>query len=148
METIIESAREWLVETYGRLPTDAEIEATFMEMYMEQFSYWQGERATVRVTGRTSGAGSEAPNLRPQEGGVGRAAVGETTAAGTLTIAGPGRAPPAARAGVSRPLRSRRPRRGPYRECVRDGSGSAGKRDQRLLKSQTTSAKSIRPLPL
>ena len=45
LEPIIEEAKMWLFEKYGRLPTDDEIATRFKEYYGSELLYWQEERA-------------------------------------------------------------------------------------------------------
>jgi hypothetical protein len=45
LEPIIEEAKMWLFEKYGRLPPDDEIAARFKEYYQSELLYWGEERA-------------------------------------------------------------------------------------------------------
>lgn len=45
LEPVIEEAKMWLFEKYGRLPTDDEIATRFKEYYGSELLYWQEERA-------------------------------------------------------------------------------------------------------
>ena len=45
LEPVIEEAKMWLFEKYGRLPTDDEIAARFKEYYQSELLYWGEERA-------------------------------------------------------------------------------------------------------
>ena len=45
LEPIIEEAKMWLFEKYGRLPTDDEIATRFKEYYQSELLYWGEERA-------------------------------------------------------------------------------------------------------
>ena len=45
LEPIIEEAKMWIFEKYGRLPTDDEIATRFKEYYGSELLYWQEERA-------------------------------------------------------------------------------------------------------
>lgn len=45
LEPIVEEAKMWLFEKYGRLPTDDEIATRFKEYYGSELLYWQEERA-------------------------------------------------------------------------------------------------------
>ena len=45
LEPIIEEAKMWLFEKYGRLPPDDEIATRFKEYYQSELLYWGEERA-------------------------------------------------------------------------------------------------------
>ncbi|MFA6619373.1 MAG: hypothetical protein WCT23_09940 [Candidatus Neomarinimicrobiota bacterium] len=45
LEPLIEEAKMWLFEKYGRLPTDDEIATRFKEYYASERRYWGEERA-------------------------------------------------------------------------------------------------------
>ena len=45
LEPIIEEAKMWIFEKYGRLPTDDEIATRFKEYYGSELLYWSTERA-------------------------------------------------------------------------------------------------------
>lgn len=45
LEVIVEEAKMWLFEKYGRLPTDDEIATRFKEYYGLELEYWSTERA-------------------------------------------------------------------------------------------------------
>ena len=45
LEPVIEEAKMWLFEKYGRLPPDDEIATRFKEYYQSELLYWGEERA-------------------------------------------------------------------------------------------------------